>query len=143
MENLESIVRELMHMYEVTDGPIRVEQMLQSPRQGMWDEVDVSKMSTDFIKVTARYSPRMSMARLLARNIAKSQWGRERGLGELADNEKHEELIRAFARMLVMPADMIARLQATSRTPYAVGAHFEVPEEEAALRLQELAAYAG
>ena len=137
LAHLEAVVSEFMQLHDISAPPIPVERILQSPRQGMWDEVDVSKLSSTFIKVTPQYSPRMSMARLLARNIVSSQWGKERGLDALIHDES---MIYTFARMLVMPSDLIMQLNKTARTPHLLSLHFEVPEEDASKRLEELGA---
>jgi hypothetical protein len=41
--------------------------------------------------------------------------------------------------MLVMPSTMVKALSSGARTPTAMSMHFEVPEEDARLRLDELA----
>ena len=78
-------------------------------------------------------------ARFLARQIVKSAWGQQRGLDGM-DND--DESIHRFARMIAMPVDLVMEINAESRTPQLISLHFEVPEEDARLRLGELAAYA-
>jgi hypothetical protein len=134
MQHLEAVAREFINLFSISAPPIPVEKMLQSPLPGMWDEVDVSQM-TARLDLSSPYSPQMSMARLLARNIIASNWGIAHELGGL---DEDETIVRAFARMLVMPADMIMQLNEASRTPQLLSLHFEVPEAEAKQRLQEL-----
>jgi hypothetical protein len=43
--------------------------------------------------------------------------------------------------MLVMPAPMVTELNNVMRNPSTMSMHFEVPEEEARLRLLELVSY--
>jgi hypothetical protein len=81
----------------------------------------------------------MSLARFLARHIARSPWGEKRGLGEIED----DGLIHLFARILAMPGELVLEINEASRTPELIGLHFEVPEEDAHLRLQDLEAYSG
>jgi len=134
MQQLEAVAREFISLFSITAPPVPIEKMLQSPKPGMWDEVDVSKM-TARLDLSSPYSAQMSMARLLARNIITCEWGKQH---ELADLDQDDEMVRSFARMLVMPADMITQLNRTSRTPQLLSLHFEVPEADAKLRLQEI-----
>ncbi|MDX2160772.1 MAG: hypothetical protein SF162_05555 [bacterium] len=136
---LEAIVSELLSLYEIAAPPIPIESILQSPKDDMWDEIDVTQISGSFFKVGAGYSARMSMARVLARHISSSEWGQMRGLGSIRSDEA---MLQAFARMMVMPASMILELKDNVRTPELLGAHFEVPPEEARLRLDDLTRYA-
>ncbi|MEP7294339.1 MAG: hypothetical protein ABI835_21295 [Chloroflexota bacterium] len=135
MEQLEAVGRELMQLYSVAAPPIPIERMLQHPHPDMWDEVDMNDFSATFLNVSTPYSPRMSLARFLARQIAKSPWGRKRGLEGIDDDES---LIHSLARVLIMPADLVMEINETSRTPQLISLHFEVPEDDARLRLSEL-----
>ena len=134
MQQLEAVAREFISLFDISAPPIPIEKILQSPLPDMWDEVDVSQM-TARLDLSSPYSPQMSMARLLARNIIASEWGKQHGIANL---DQDDTAIRQFARMLVMPADMILQLNQTSRTPQRLSLHFEVPEAKANLRLQEL-----
>jgi hypothetical protein len=136
---LEIIAAELIKTFEIENPPVPIEIMLQRPKPDMWNEVDITELSVGFLKTGGHFSPRMSLARLLARHIIQSSWGRERGLYELFKQDKSEEMLRAFARMLIMPASMVKALSAGARTPVTMSMHFEVPEEDARLRLKELA----
>lgn len=136
LSHLEAVVSELMAEFEITTPPIPIENMLQRPRLNMWDEVDITQLSSSFLKLSDVYSPRMSLSRMLARHVASSEWGKERNLTPLLSNGDH---IHTFARMLIMPKDMILKLTTGARTPTAMSVHFEVPEGDAKLRLDELA----
>ena len=138
LKRLEAVTAELMQAFDVTDPPIPVELMLQRPKDDMWEQVDVSQLSGTFLTVSDYYSPRMSLARLLARHIIWSQWGQDRDLKRLSTNE---DMLRAFARILVMPASMISSMQKSARTSTAVSMRFEVPETDAQTRLDELLLY--
>lgn len=135
MKHLEAIASELIETFDINSPPVPIESMLQYPKADMWREVDINQLSGSFISIKEHYSPRMSLARLLARHVVTSPWGNQRGLSEL----RHDEaLLRAFARMLIMPAGMVKALSSGARTPTAMSMHFEVPEEDARLRLEEL-----
>src|SRR5688500_1266303 len=134
-QQLETITNDLINFYGIQDPPVPIESMLQRPLDDMWEELDISKLSSSFINVNDYYSPRMSLARLLARHVVESAWGQERGLEEIAENE---EKMRAFARMLMMPSVLVKALSASARNPEWISVHFEVPVDDAEMRLHEL-----
>jgi len=134
-QRLEQITEDLVQLYEVHGPPVPIESMLQRPPHEMWEELDINNLSGSFISIGDRYAPRMSLARLFARQIASSEWGSKQALSSLVHDE---EAIHAFARMLVMPASLIRSLSEGARTPEYISAHFEVPADDALLRLQEL-----
>ncbi|MBZ0280353.1 MAG: hypothetical protein K8L97_06405 [Anaerolineae bacterium] len=138
MNQLEAIASELIKTFEIENPPVPIEIMLQRPKPDMWDEVDITELSVGFLKTGGHFSPRMSLARLLARHIIQSDWGDKHGLHEIFQHDKGEELLRAFARMLIMPAEMVKKLSSGARTPVTMSMHFEVPEDDARQRLQEL-----
>jgi len=136
IETLENITEEICESFEVYAPPVPVELMLQKPPVGMWEEIDVTRLSGSFLSVAERYSPRMSLSRLLARHIAASDWGKERGIDAILGNEK---VLNAFARMLLMPREMVNGLTSNMKNPQTMSMHFEVPESDARQRLLELA----
>ena len=133
---LEKVAQELIESFEIHAPPIPIESMLQHPKEGMWDKVDINQLSGTFLSLKNKYSPRMSMARMLARHVASSGWGISRGVLEIM--RKDEQHIRAFARMIVMPEEMVRNLSAGARNPVAMSMQFEVPEDDARQRLQEV-----
>jgi hypothetical protein len=137
LQVLEHIANELVETFNITIPPIPIESMLQHPKPDMWEDLDISQLSGSFLRVTEHYSPRMSLARLLVRQLMMSKWGQARNL---AANLTDEISLHRFARMIVMPAPMVLELNAAARTPSLLSAHFEVPEEDARLRLEELEA---
>lgn len=132
---LEAAAHEIMEAFEVYAPPVPIEFMLQKPRAGMWDVVDVTQLSGSFLSIKDRYSPRMSLARLLARHIASSDWGRSRDLFTML---QEGDQLQAFARMLIMPREMLDGLTAAQRSPAAIVSYFEVPPEDASARLVEV-----
>jgi hypothetical protein len=134
-QQLEAIANEVMEAFEVYAPPVPIELMLQKPRTDMWNEVDVTQLSGSFLSVKDRYSPRMSLARLLARHIASSEWGQARNLFTIL---QEGDSLQAFARMLIMPEDMLSGLTSGNRTTGYVVSHFEVPQDDASQRLLEL-----
>ncbi|PJF28367.1 MAG: hypothetical protein CUN53_00585 [Phototrophicales bacterium] len=132
---LELIAEEVIKAFEINAPPIPIEKMLQHPKPDMWEDLDISQISVNFLKVTNYYSPRMSLARLLARQLCASRWGSRLGLDAIWGNEIK---LHRFTRMLVMPSSMITELTLTARTPSIMSVHFEVPLDDARLRLEEL-----
>src|SRR3954469_13009277 len=114
---IEAAIVELMTAFDVTEPPIPVEIMLQRPKAGMWKEVNLSELSTAFINIKQRYSPRMSVGRLLARNVCRSDWGIKRGLESLINSE---EAIRTLARAILMPRHMLDAVPTANRTLAAI-----------------------
>lgn len=135
---LEAAVRELLEAFDIRTPPVPIESMLQHPRLDMWREVNPRNISLGFLNSRGLYAPRMSLARLLAREIAASVWGIQRHVPEMV---REEAQMQAFARMLIMPAHMIMALSGGARTPAELSVHFEVPIEDADLRLSELAKF--
>lgn len=133
---LEAAAAELAAAFNIQSPPIPIESILQNPKPDMWEEVDIAQLSGTFLSIKDHYSPRMSLARLLARHVVTSSWAQVRGIPNIVADEP---LIRTFARMLIMPAGMVDALSAGARNPTAMSMHFEVPEEDARLRIQELA----
>jgi hypothetical protein len=138
LRKLEACVTELMTTFEIYSPPVPVETMLQNPMPNMWEQVDPTQLSGTFLSMRSQYSPRMSLARLLARHVAVSAWGKERNLYPVL---KDDEMLRIFARMLLMPESMVKSLSSGARNQTTMSMHFEVPDDDARLRLQELASY--
>jgi hypothetical protein len=135
MKTLEGVAIELMDVFDINSPPIPIESMLQRPREDMWDEVDITHLSSTFLKVNDVHSPRMSLARMLARHVVSSPWGVARSLSGLLHDP---DMLHVFARMLIMPRHMVMQLTTGARTPTAMSVHFEVPEEDARKRLIEM-----
>ena len=138
--DLERIARDLIEAFDIQSPPIPVETMLQEPRTGMFESVDLNDASIGFFVTgdSSDYSPMMYMARLLARQLARSPWGIERRLEPLIQERNH---LLAFARMIVMPLHMIEQLSEKSPSPEQLSSHFEVPLSEATARLNDLLVY--
>ncbi len=137
-QRLEVIAAEVMRLFHVKAPPVPLENMLQQPPGDLWERVDLSQLTANFWSIRDTYAPRMSIARLLARHLVNSPWGEEKNLPELIQSEQD---VRAFARMLVMPVEMIRGLNTGARTAVAISMNFEIPEEDAQKRLIEVAGY--
>ncbi len=139
-QQFESIVEQLCDLFEVHAPPVPIETMLQEPLPGLWEEVDIRNLSGSFLsfKPGERFSPRMSIARLLVRHMCESSWGTQHGLGKNCGDKAY---ILSLTHVLLMPKSMIDDLPGSSRNPKAIAMHFEVPEEDARQRLLTLAEY--
>jgi hypothetical protein len=131
---IEAAVNDLLTAFDVTTPPVPIEVMLQRPKAGMWKEVNLSELSVAYISVRQRFSPRMSIARLLVRHVLRSEWGIKRNLSPLLTND---DAIRAFARAVLMPRILLSTKTAT-RDPAVLSNRFELPEEDVKLRLIDL-----
>jgi hypothetical protein len=138
LPELEKIASEVIETFDIKAPPVPIESMLQHPKSDMWAEVDITRLSGGFLSIKNQYSPRMSLARLLARHIIVSEWGAARNLKTLTEASDGVDM---FARMLIMPVTMVRSLSASARTPTTLSLHFEVPEDDARERLMELANY--
>jgi hypothetical protein len=136
-ERLEGIVADLMAVYDVKLPPVPIEVMLARPREAMWEEMDLNQLTGGFLRLTDQYSPRMSMARMLARHLIFSPWGIERGLPDLVGRD--EAKTRQLARMLIMPRSMMNAISPARRVAAQISTDFEVPPDDALQRLEELA----
>lgn len=141
LAQLEDSADALIAAFDLHAPPIPIETMLRNPREGMWSEIDINRLSGTFMAVRDQYSPRMSLARMLARHAAFCPWGEARGLREIFTQD--EEYLRAFARMIVLPREMIATLTGSARSIGAISHEFEAPEEDVRQRLLELNQTAG
>jgi hypothetical protein len=138
LPELEKIASEVIATFDIKAPPVPIESMLQHPKSDMWAEVDIAQLSGGFLSFKNQFSPRMSLARLLARHIMVSAWGAARNMKPLASDQNQ---VNMFARMLIMPIAMVRALSTSARTPTTLSLHFEVPEEDARERLIELAQY--
>ncbi len=132
---IEAAVEDLMKAFEVSEPPVPVEIMLQRPKNGMWKEVNLAQLSMSAMNPAQHFGPRMSITRLLVRSVVRSEWGEQRKLPLVV---KTEETLRVLARAVLMPRSMLEHLPAPSRVPITISLRFEVPEEDARQRLQDL-----
>lgn len=135
LEQMELAVQEIMEAFDVDHPPVPIELMLERPRDGLWPRADLAELTSSFLVMTDRYSPRMSVARLLARHIARSDWGVEHGLEPVFHSKN---LINTFARVLMMPRRMVEHALESGQSEVALINRFEVPENDYMFRLEDL-----
>ncbi|MCU0496597.1 MAG: hypothetical protein MUF87_04500 [Anaerolineae bacterium] len=132
---LESIANELMKEFDIKVAPVPVESMLRDPKPGMWSSMNLNQLTGSFFSIRDQYSPRMSMARLIARLLINTEWGQQRELSKLITDE---DSLRAFARMVIMPKSLLQTLSSGAKNAVTIRMNFEVPEEDAQQRLLEI-----
>lgn len=132
---IEKAVQDMLTAFDIDHPPIPVELMLQRPRENMWSEIDLAEMSATFLTLHDRYAPRMSVVRLLARNIVRSDWGKQRGLDALIQESSK---IAMLARAIIIPRQFLESGDVNLQDLMAVSNLFEVPEEDITLRLEDL-----
>jgi hypothetical protein len=135
LQNIERAVDAILALYAVDAPPIPVEVMLQSPKPNTWEKADISHLSNSINLRTSRHALRLSVARLLAREVSDSAWGATWRLSDIATNA---EGLRKLARAIIMPRPMIEAISLDVRTAQVIGMRFRVPEEDAQLRLNDL-----
>lgn len=140
LRNIERAVDAMLALYAIDAPPIPVEMMLQSPKPNTWEKADVNQLSNSSNLRHSRHALRLSVARLLAREAARSAWGATWGLDEIAINA---EALRKLARAIIMPRTMIEAISLDVRTAQVLGMRFRVPDEDAQLRLNDLNILAG
>jgi len=130
-------VDDILTAFDVDTPPVPVELMLQRPREGLWQEIDLSEMSATFLNLRDRYAPRMSAVRLLARSVIRSEWGQARGLAQLG--EENPDNVNLLARAIIIPRQLLDVMgDDITLDKTTVSLHFEVPEADAELRLADL-----
>lgn len=132
---IDPVVGEILYLFDTDRPPVQVELMLQRPRENTWPMIDLSEMSATFLNLHDRYAPRMSAVRLLARNIARSEWGQERGLEATLQDAAS---INMFARALIIPTQLLESIDASFHDIKAISLKFEVPEADTEARLRDL-----
>jgi hypothetical protein len=135
-DRLEGYAEEFVSLFGVKEPPVPIDDMLQYPPDDMWEKVDVTRLSGTFLAITDPYSPRMSLARMLVRHLASSEWGERRNLPALL--HENPDNLRAMARMLLMPRKLVLDASDGELNPTTMSMIFQVPEEDARLRLEEL-----
>jgi hypothetical protein len=134
-EHLEQTVNLILDAFDIDEPPVPVELMLRRPREGLWPEVDLAELSASFLDLSDRYSPRMSVVRLLSRHIARCPWGQEHQLQQLLTDK---DLVNRFARAIIMPRELLLNAMKDKPALAAIGSRFEVPEVDLEQRLTDL-----
>ncbi|MCA9914658.1 MAG: RsmD family RNA methyltransferase, partial [Anaerolineae bacterium] len=138
LPRLEDIASEFVGEFDIVHPPVPVEDMLQNPKPGMWATgVDMNNMTTSFFSSRGPSTVRMALARFLARQLAGSSWGESHDSKPLLKDE-NKALLYAFARMIIMPVEMVEAVAPNVRSPMMLAVRFDVPEDDARERLDDM-----
>jgi len=132
---LARLAQALLRHYEVIDPPVPVEQMLQEPPPGL-SRVDPSRISFILEHGLYCYEPRLSMARLLCREIVRNR-AVQQSLGVDVPSFSYVDL-KFFARCLLMPTDWVRKMAKQELSVEQIGASLETPAHAVVTRLAEL-----
>ena len=100
----------------------------------MWPKIDLSQLTLSFTSRGDRFAPRISVARLVVRQLVYTEWGKQHRLPELVGDDSSK--IIDFGRMILMPRSLIDGMPAKEQTPIGVAMSFMVPEDDAEARLK-------
>lgn len=130
---LESIADELIAAFDVATPPVPIDTMMMTPRPGMWPKIDLSQLTLSFTSRGDRFAPRISIARLVVRQLVYTEWGKAHRLPELVGDDP--TAIAEFGRIILMPQSLIDKMPPREQNPIGVAMSFMVPEDDAELRL--------
>ncbi len=131
---LEDAADALIAAFEVTTPPVPIDTIMVTPRPGMWPKIDLSQLTLSFTARGDRFAPRISVARLVVRQLVYTDWGKQHRLPELVGDDPSR--IIDFGRMILMPRSLIDAMPAKEQTPIGVAMSFMVPEDDAEARLK-------
>ena len=106
---------------------------MMTPKPGMWPKIDLGQLTLSFTSRGDRFAPRISIARLVVRQVVHTEWGIQHKLPDLVGYEP--DRIADYARMVLMPWSLIEKLPERDRNPIGIAMAFMVPEDDAELRL--------
>lgn len=130
---LEQAADDFITDYGIMTGPIPVDDLLNKPLPGMWEKVDLSQLTLSFSVRGDRYAPRVSIAKLLVRQLIGSNWGVQHQLPELINSDNERLLM--FTRMILMPRVLLNKIPHGRWHPVEIASDFLVPEDDAEARL--------
>jgi hypothetical protein len=132
----------VLEAYEIDSPPILIERMLQIPIPALSQPLLFHLIAQPMIDgvVKPHYTPKVYLAQLLAVQIGTSDWGRE-SLRVRREWVLDPVCREKFGRILMMPAHMMHLFSANEPTDEDLHLMFDVPVDQAALRLGELALY--
>jgi hypothetical protein len=132
---LASLAQRLREHYGVTEPPVPIERMLQEPPPGL-GKLDLDQISSVMEHGLFNHAPRLAMARLLCREIARSEAARA-SLGIEVTIKTYAE-IKYFARCLLIPPDWIQQLSEQGLSVEQISTYLQAPSYAVVTRLAEL-----
>jgi hypothetical protein len=125
----------LLRQYSVTGPPVPIERMLEEPPAGL---AGTSSDQVSFIMEHGlyRYEPRLAMARLLCREIARNGAVRE-SFGVDVSSFSYTDL-KFFARCLLMPSNWVRAMAEQKLSVEQISDRLQAPSYAVVTRLAEL-----
>jgi hypothetical protein len=133
--NLIYLANALLQYYNVTNPPTPIERMVEEPPVGL-SKLDVDKISDVMEHGLYNYAPRLAMAHLLCREIARSKITKKR-FGVDVSAVTHAD-VKFFARCLMMPSRWVYRLTRQELSIEQISIHLQTPSYAIVTRLVEL-----
>jgi hypothetical protein len=133
--NLTYLANALLQYYNVTRPPTPIERMAKKPPAGL-QELDLDKISNIVEHGMYNYAPRLAIARLLCREITRSEITQERFDVDLSTATYAD--VKFFARCLLMPSRWVYELSRQGLSIEAISTRLQVPSYALVTRLVEL-----
>ena len=134
-QNLVYLANALLQYYNVTRPPTPIEQIVKEPPVGL-SRLDLDKISDVMEHGLYNYAPRLAMARLLCREITRSNVTKEK-FGVDVSSATYSD-IKFFARCLLMPSRWMYRLSRQGLAVEQISARLHAPSYAVVTRLVEL-----
>ena len=132
---LATLAEKLREHYGVVEPPVPIERMLEEPPPGL-GKLDLDQISSVMEHGLYSHAPRLAMARLLCREIARSKAARAH-LGVDVPIKSYAE-IKFFARCLLMPSLWIQQLSEQGLSVEQISTYLQAPSYAVVTRLAEL-----
>ncbi|MFZ2879789.1 MAG: hypothetical protein WA009_09665, partial [Phototrophicaceae bacterium] len=97
---LEAAADALIVEFGVTSPPVPIDTIMMTPKPGMWPKIDLGQLTLSFTSRGDRFAPRISIARLVVRQVVHTEWGIQHKLPDLVGYEP--DRIADYARMVLM-----------------------------------------
>ncbi|MBN1681716.1 MAG: hypothetical protein JW966_15655 [Anaerolineae bacterium] len=132
---LEYLATQLLTLSRALRLPVPIEDILYSPPLDLW-HINPDQPPPCLMQTHDPLIKRLEMARTVARLVGESGWEpRQRLLGSQSFSRNESDI---FCMALLIPTALLAGLNEQQRLPGRVSCLFQVPDEQAAIRLVEL-----
>jgi len=132
---LDQLADLLLERYHITAPPVPASLMQKQTLYQLGD-IPYDQISFGLGHGIYEYAPHLAEARLLYHRLSNSEAALHAGFEASWPISRHE--IKYFARRLLLPEAWIRNLHAVDRTPAAISEKFQVPSQDAIVRLAEL-----
>jgi hypothetical protein len=133
--DLTALAEILLRHYNVTQPPVPIERMMNEPPPGL-GKLDPDRISVVMEHGLFSYAPRLAMARLLCREIARSS-AAQASLGVDISLLTYDD-VKFFARCLLMPQQWMQSLSEQRLSVEHISHYLQAPSDAVVTRLGEL-----